>query len=170
MEATFLIHRVRPWTANLSKRLVKSPKLLIEDTGLMSYLLNLSEARVLEDPNLAGHILETFVGTEILKQTEWSDSRPYLLHYRTSAGAEVDFVLEAGTRRVAGIEVKLTQSLKESDFRGLQALAEDAGSSFVGGVVFHTGSACLPFGKKIWGIPIACLWDHHDNQLLGSKN
>ncbi len=158
-ETTFLIHRVRPWTANLSKRLVKSPKLLLGDTGFMTYLLNLSEATVLDDVTLAGHFIETFVGCELLKQIEWSKSKPAFLHYRTGSGAEVDFVLEEGGRRVAGVEVKLAQTIRKEDFRGLRSLAEDAKPRFAGGVLLYSGSQCIPFGDGLWAIPFACLWE-----------
>ena len=158
-EATFLIYRVRPWTANLSKRLVKSPKLLIGDTGFMTYLLNASDATVLEDVTMAGRFIETFVGCELLKQIEWSKSRPALLHYRTGSGSEVDFVLEEGASLVAGVEVKLAHTLKKEDFRGLRSLAEDAKSHFTGGVLLYSGSQCIPFGNGLWAIPFACLWE-----------
>lgn len=157
-ETAFLIHRIRPWTANLSKRLVKSPKLLLGDTGFMAYLLNTSEEAVLEDVTLAGRFIETFVGCELLKQFEWSESKPAIMHYRTGSGAEVDFVLEEGGRRVAGIEVKLARTLKQEDFRGLRSLAEDAKSCFAGGVILYSGEQPIPFGDKMWAIPFASLW------------
>jgi predicted AAA+ superfamily ATPase len=159
LETTFLIHRIRPWTSNLGKRLVKSPKLLLGDTGFMSHLLNASESTILGDPNLAGRFIETFVGCELLKQIEWSVSRPILLHYRTSAGAEVDFVLEAGGRRVAGVEVKLAKTLKKEDFRGLRSLASDAKSNFAAGVVLYSGDQCISFGDSLWAVPFDSLWD-----------
>ena len=158
-ETAFLIQRVRPWTANLGKRLVKSPKILLGDTGFMTYLLNASESSVLDDLTLAGRFIETFVGCELLKQIEWSESKPALLHYRTGAGAEVDFVLEAGARRVTGVEVKLAQTLKKEDFRGLKSLAADTKSRFAGGVVLYSGSQCIPFGDGLWAIPFSCLWE-----------
>jgi predicted AAA+ superfamily ATPase len=158
-ETTFLIHRIRPWAANLSKRLVKSPKLLLGDTGFMTYLLNATEASVLNDMTLTGHFIESFVGCELLKQIEWSVSRPIMLHYRTASGMEVDFVLEEGAQRVAGVEVKLSQTVKAEDFRGLQSLAADAKNNFVGGVVLYSGTRCIPFGDGLWAVPFSCLWE-----------
>lgn len=107
---------------------------------------------------LAGRFAETFVGCELLKQIEWSESKPSLLHYRGGSGAEVDFVLEEGARRVAGVEVKPARTIGKEDFRRLSSLAEDAGSRFVGGVVLYTGSECIPFGAKNWAVPISLLW------------
>jgi len=84
-EATFMMQRIPAWSANMGKRLVRAPKLLIGDTGFMAYLLNASEKSVLEDPQLAGRFLESFVGCELLKQIEWSENKPVLLHYRSAA-------------------------------------------------------------------------------------
>ena len=125
----------------------------------MSHLLNASESSILKDPNLAGRFIETFVGCELLKQIEWSESRPSLLHYRTAGGAEVDFVLEAGGRRVAGIEVKLAKTLKSGNFRGLHSLAADAKSHFASGVLLYSGAQCISFGDRLWAVPFDCLWD-----------
>jgi predicted AAA+ superfamily ATPase len=157
-EATFMIQRIPPWSANLGKRLVKTPKLLFGDTGLMAYLLNASVKSVLEDTHIAGRFLETFVGSELLKQIEWSERRPRLLHYRTGAGAEVDFVLEAGGHQVVGVEVKLGATLGADDFRGLRSLAADAGSRLSAGVVLYTGEQVIPFGGNLWALPMGALW------------
>ncbi|WP_201774641.1 ATP-binding protein [Kiritimatiella glycovorans] len=156
-ETTFLIHRIPPWAANLGKRLVKSPKLMLGDTGLMTHLLNASETSWMSDPTLAGRFIETFVGGELIKQIEWSRNRPALLHYRTGGGAEVDFVLESGGR-ICGVEVKLAQTLKRNDFRGLNSLAQDAGARFTGGVLLYTGREIIPFGANLRAVPVSCLW------------
>jgi len=157
-EAAFLIHRMPAWTANLGKRLVKSPKLMLADTGFMAYLLNTSEAAVLEDAHYSGRFLETFVGCELLKQIEWSETGPALMHYRTSGGAEVDFVLEEGGRRVVGVEVKRSKTVTSSDFDGLKALAGDTKSRFTAGIVLYGGEEALPFGDRLWALPIHHLW------------
>ena len=157
-EASFLIDRIPAWSANLGKRLVKAPKLLFGDTGLMAYLLNASAGSLLEDLQFAGRFVESFVGAELLKQIPWSVSRPRLLHYRTGGGAEVDFLLETGDQRIAGVEVKLGATLRADDFRGLRSLAADAGSRFTTGVVLYTGDQTIPFGERLWAVPIGTMW------------
>ncbi|MFA5042760.1 MAG: ATP-binding protein [Kiritimatiellia bacterium] len=157
-EATFMIHRIPAWSVNMGKRLVKASKLLLCDTGFMAYLLNASEKSVLENVHMTGRFLETFVGCELLKQIEWSDCKPALLHYRTATGAEVDFVLETGGQRVAGVEVKLTATLKADDFRGLRSLANDAKARFAAGVLLYTGEKAIPFGENLWAFPLNGLW------------
>jgi predicted AAA+ superfamily ATPase len=113
---------------------------------------------VLKDANLSGRFLETFVGCELLKQAEWEESRPVLMHYRTAAGKEVDFVLEEGGRRVVGIEVKSSHGVGVQDFSGLRSLAEDAGKQFAAGVVLYAGEKVVPFGPHLWAVPISELW------------
>ena len=70
----------------------------------------------------------------------------------------MDFVLEEGGGRVAGVEVKLARTLSQADFRGLRSLAEDAGSRFAGGVVLYTGDQTKSFGKQMWAMPLSNLW------------
>jgi hypothetical protein len=157
-EAAFLIQRIPAWAAKVSKRLVKSPKILLGDTGFMSYLLNASEETVLSNDNLSGRFLETFVGCELLKQIEWDSCKPALMHYRRAAGQEVDYVLEEGAGRVVGIEVKSSHTVTNNDFTGLRCLAEDAGANFAGGVILYSGDKVVPFGSHLWAVPIAEMW------------
>jgi predicted AAA+ superfamily ATPase len=73
------------------------------------------------------------------------------MHYRTAAGKEVDFVLEEGGRRVAGIKVKASHAVSSHDFSGLRSLAEDAGKQFVSGVVLYAGEKWSRSGR-IYGL------------------
>jgi len=157
-EAAFLIHRIPAWSANVSKRLVKSPKILQGDTGFMSHLLNASEEAVLRNDSLSGRFLETFIGCELLKQIEWDALKPALMHYRRAAGQEVDYVLEEGAGRVVGIEVKSSHTVTAHDFIGLRCLAEDAGAKFAAGVILYAGDKAVTFGPHLWAVPIAEMW------------
>jgi predicted AAA+ superfamily ATPase len=158
LEATFLVRPLPAWSANLSKRLVKSPKLLLTDTGLLASVLGLSRDRLEEEPQLAGPLLENFVLSEIRKQVTWSRTRPELFHYRTQTGQEVDLLLEDARGRVAGIEVKAAATVQERDVRTLLDLAETLGKRFVRGVVLYTGERAVPFSEKVVALPIGMLW------------
>lgn len=157
LETTFLTHTLPAWAANLGKRLTKAPKVLLTDTGLMAHLLGVNTERLAVDPALAGPLLETFVTMEIRKQIGWSRVSPFLLHFRTAAGHEVDLVMEVGSRLVA-IEVKAGATINEHDFRGLRLLAEASGKRFHRGIVLYTGSESLPFGPKLYAMPLSALW------------
>lgn len=157
LEATFLVQMLPPWSANLGKRLVKSPKLLLCDTGLAAGLLATSAERVAEDGVLLGSLLETFVAMELRKAAGWSEEAVQLFHYRTQSGQEVDVLLENGMGQIVGIEVKASSTVTSGDFAGLRAVAEAVGSRFVRGIVLYTGSQVIPFGERMHAVPISIL-------------
>ncbi len=135
LETTFLIQTLPAWSGNLGKRLVKAPKLVLSDTGLMSQLLGLSKKRLTMDTNLLGPLLENFVVMELLKQVTWSRTQARLFHFRTQTGQEIDIVLEDSAGRLVGIEVKAGATVTEQDFKGLRTFAEATGRHFQRGVV-----------------------------------
>jgi len=81
---------------------------------------------------------------------------PY--HFRTSSGQEVDFVLEGAGNSVVGIEVKASANINRSDFTGLQTPAESAAHRFQRGLLLYLGDKVLPFGEKLYALPISALW------------
>lgn len=158
LEMTFLIQRVPPWFSNLGKRLVKTPKLFLTDTGLMSFLTGIHEAKLDQDSTQLGSLLENFVCMELQKQMGWNRTRVSMFHYRTQAGEEVDFLLEASDRRIVGIEVKSSSSVNERDFHGLRSLEAALGKRFHRGVVLYCGSECVSFEPKLQALPMPTLW------------
>ncbi|MEW6638365.1 MAG: ATP-binding protein, partial [Actinomycetota bacterium] len=99
LETVFLVQTLPAWSANLGKRLVKSPKSIVCDTGLAAHLQGVDAQRLSAEPVLAGPLLENFVAMELKKQITWSETRPSLYHFRTQAGREVDLVLEDAAGR-----------------------------------------------------------------------
>jgi predicted AAA+ superfamily ATPase len=158
LELLFLVYRLPAWSANLSKRLIKAPKVMLCDTGLSCHLLGSSRELLNKDRILMGRLLENFVGNELRKQASWLDESVEIMHYRTASGREIDFILEDKQGRVAAIEVKSSQAIKNQDFDAMQDLAEMTKSRFVCGVLLHDGNRVLPFGKKLWAAPISSLW------------
>lgn len=158
LEASFLVRLLPAWSGNLSKRLIKSPKILLNDVGLAAHLLGLDKQRLTRDRNLLGQLLELFVGLELFKQTSWSEARPHLFHYRDVANREVDLVLERASGALVGIEVKAAQAIDARDFKGLRALAEETGERFHRGVVFYTGDQVVPFARNLHALPLTSLW------------
>lgn len=158
LEATFLIQVLPAWFTNIGKRLAKSPKVLINDTGLLTHLLGADAARLRADPTLAGSVLESFVALELLKQRGWSKLQPRLHHFRTHNGDEVDLVLEDRAGRIVGIEVKASASVDASHFKHLRTLADAAGSRFIRGVVLYTGAEPIPFAKNLVALPLSEVW------------
>lgn len=158
VENIFLTLRLPAWFANNDKRIIKTPKIYFNDSGLLCHLLRLSEATLQDQRHLAGPIFENFVVMEIMKHVGWSQVAPDIYHFRNHAGFEVDIVLEAGPQQVIGVEVKLAAQLKLDDFRGLKKLQEIAGKHFVQGIVLYTGAQVLPFGDNLFAVPVDVLW------------
>lgn len=155
LETAFLVGTVPAWFRNLGKRLVKSPKLVLTDAGLLAHLLG-GGAEELE--RSFGPTLENFAIMEIVKQAGASDVRPAVYHYRTSTGLEVDAVIEPRGGPVCGLEVKAAATLTPRDSRGLRSLAADLGDDFGAGVILHTGKEVAQLSPRIWALPIATLW------------
>jgi uncharacterized protein len=158
LETTFLVRTLPAWSGNLGKRLVKAPKLLLSDTGLMSSLLDLNRTRVAKDTNLLGPLLENFAVMELEKQRAWSRAQPRLFHFRTQTGQEVDLILEDSAGHLVGVEVKAGATVNTQDFKGLRAFAEMTGRRFRRGVVLYTGTESIPFGPRLHALPIGALW------------
>jgi uncharacterized protein len=158
MEVTFLVRLLPAWFTNIGKRLAKSPKLLLIDTGLLTHLLAVDAARLHSDRTLLGHVLENFVAVELLKQLGWTRRKCGLFHFRTESGQEVDLVLEDASGRLVGIEVKAGATVERRDFRGLEAFAAAVGDRFVRGIVVYTGEISVPFANRLHAIPIHHLW------------
>jgi predicted AAA+ superfamily ATPase len=158
LEATFLVSMIPAWSANLGKRMVKAPKIILGDTGFAAHLLGLDRATLAEDPTMAGRLLENFVAMELTKQLGWSETKATLHHYRTHDQQEVDFILESAAGKVVGIEAKKTASPTVDDFKGLKRLATDLGRRFHRGVLLHGGESTAAFGSNLHALPVSALW------------
>jgi uncharacterized protein len=158
LERIYLVRHLSAWHNRLGPRLVKSPKLLLCDSGLLCHLLRWDEEHLLSDPTSFGLALEAFVGMELVKAADIGGESTRVMHYRTSKGAEIDFILEGGDRRVTAIEVKGSTSVDSGDFRQMAQLRDSLGSRFARGVVFYTGEHVLPFGERLEAWPVSILW------------
>ena len=157
--ALFLHVELPAWFRNLEKRLVKSPKSYLNDTGLLCQLRGVDAKGLLNDRNRAGPVLENFVVMEIRKQLGWSTVMPRMYHYRDASGNEVDLILQAPDGRMVGIEVKASAQVDSSDIRGLKLLDTLAGKEFVRGVVLYAGKERRAFGEKLLALPLSSLWN-----------
>ncbi|MCX7992414.1 MAG: ATP-binding protein [Fimbriimonadales bacterium] len=161
LETLMVVVRTPPWYANLSKQLLKSPRVMLNDTGLALALLRKEAASLDEEPQLRGRMLETFVGMELLKQIEYSDKPARLYHLRSSKGEEIDFVLEDEQGRLLGVEVKSGATVGAGDFKRLEQFGALLGERWAGGVVLYLGETALPFGERQWAMPVASLWSQN---------
>jgi predicted AAA+ superfamily ATPase len=103
LESTFMVRVLQPYSANLGKRLVKSPKVYLRDSGLLHALLNLPDYEALLGHPVLGASWEGWVIEQILSQAPVG-SRPYF--FRTASGNEVDLLLELPGGKLRAIEIK----------------------------------------------------------------
>lgn len=162
LELVYLTVELPAWSANLSSRVAKRPKLHLVDSGLAAHLQGVTAQRLAPtDPVGAakfGALLETFVVTEVVKQLSWSATVARPFHYRTADGVEVDLVLEAADGRVAAIEINAGSRLTTAATRGLVHLRDRLGDRFVAGLVLNTGSQAQRIGDRLSVAPVDQLW------------
>ena len=158
LETVFLITPLPAWAPRESHRAQKSPKLFFNDSGLLAHLLGLSAQGVASAHGLPGQLLETFVHAELQKLRGWANIQCELMHYRTSSGMEVDFILQDREGRVVGVEVKSASQASADDFKGLRHLREILGARFYRGIVLHPGVQSIAFDPQLASVPIAALW------------
>lgn len=137
----YMVRQIQPWSGNTKKRLVKSPKIFLRDTGLLHKLLNISRFDDLLGHPVTGASWEGFVIESIISRlsSKWQYS-----YYRTSNRTEIDLVLEGPRREVWAIEVK--RSAAPALKRGFHDGAEDIRAT--GKFVIYSGTEQFPMGDK----------------------
>ncbi len=159
LEKMFLLEKIPAWHDNRAKRLVKTPKIHLCDTGIICALLNLDRPALLENRTLFGHILETFVLQELKRQADANTQRHTFHHFRDKEGMKVDIVIQRGATALAGVEVKASGTVTNSDFKGLRKLKDATGKRFAGGVLLYNGDSTLAFGENLYAVPLRFLWE-----------
>jgi uncharacterized protein len=154
LEATFQVIVLRPYHANVGKRLVKTPKVYFTDTGMLCYLAGLKDPDHAAAGPLGGPIFENAVLLQIVKAFVNRGEDPQVHFWRTSAGAEVDLVVEAGGKLIP-MEVKLSATPRPAMASGIRAFQEDLGDKAGQGFVIHPGDVRLPLAPKVVALPFA---------------
>jgi hypothetical protein len=149
---TYQASIVPPFFANVGKRLVKTPKAYMADTGLACHLSASDRWETLVGQNRVGPMVETWVMTEIKKMIAVSSRPAELLYWRTSTGQEVDFLLERGGD-VVGIEVKWGAGIQEKDLSGMVACRQALGKRWRMGALLHGGTETVPIDEKTIAVP-----------------
>jgi len=159
LENIFLLDELQPWHTNRLSRMVKTPKLHINDTGVACALLGMTPEAIYADRTIYGQMLETFVFQELRRESSWYEDEFKFFHYRTRDGGEVDIVIEQGANKLVGVEVKASSTVTSSDFYALRKLKEYAGDRFEKGVVLYDGETSVGFGNGLYAIPIRFIWE-----------
>lgn len=152
LEGVLLIRRLQPYYVNIRKRLVKSPKVYIRDSGILHRLAGLTDESSLEVWPNRGNSFEGLVIEELITAASNSLTAPRFYFYRTQAGAEVDLLIQVG-QRIWPIEIKLGIELRHYDTAGLRRCLEDL--DLERGFVITRGEAIRSLGRGIYALP----WD-----------
>ena len=147
------------WSTNRLKRMSRTPKRYVIDSGLLAGVLRVGLDDVLASGSLIGSLIDTFVVAQLRAEATVARSRYRLFHLREQDGRrEVDVIAELGGGRVAGIEIKAAAGVSSSDARHLVWLSEALGERFVAGAVLHTGRDTFELAEGITAAPISTLW------------
>lgn len=150
LEGAFMIRRLQPYHANISKRLVKSPKLYIRDSGLLHYLAGLRKPQDLETWPGRGQSWEGFVIEELIRRARLRWPSPNFYFWRTQAGAEADLLIENG-RELLAIEIKAGSSLSSKSLLGIRQCMNDLGLR--SGFVVYRGERSLRLAPGLSAVP-----------------
>ncbi|HEY5998263.1 MAG TPA: ATP-binding protein [bacterium] len=149
--ASGVIHLLEPWHGNVTKRLVKAPKLYFLDTGFASYLTEWSSPETLEAGAMSGAMFETWVVAEILKSYRHNGLQAPLFHYRDRDGREIDLlVVRDGV--IHPVEIKKSAAPRPEDARHFRAIA-GAGARVGAGAVVCLTAEPLPLTRDVTAVP-----------------
>lgn len=139
LETTGQIILVQPYFENFGKRLIKSPKIYLSDSGLACHLLGIESERELARSPFLGPIFEGYVASEIIKNQINLGKRRELYFFRDQRGLEVDFLVPAGSHNLLVVEAKASQTVYPSAATPLRNLTQSMKSRDVRSIVVHGG-------------------------------
>ena len=156
LEATYQVIVVRPYFANVGKRLVKTPKVYFADLGTLSYLAGLREPEHAMSGPMGGAMMETAVIIEVVRTLTNRGEEPRAYFWRTTAGSEVDLVVDTGHALIP-LEVKLSATPSPAMASGISSFRSALGSRAARGYVVHPGTQHLPLGPDADALPFGAL-------------
>ena len=154
LERSGVIYILHPYSTNITKRLVKTPKMYFMDTGLAAYLCRWPNAETLENGAMDGAFFETYVVTEIVKSYYNTGKHPDLYYYRDIDGKEIDLLIVEGND-VYPIVIKKSKNPANPDknFAVLNKLK----MNIKPGIVICMANELLPFNRDTWLCPVKML-------------
>jgi predicted AAA+ superfamily ATPase len=147
----YQVELLRPYSENIGKQFVKSPKLHMLDTGIACHLLRVKNSKTLEESNYKGQIYETFIFSELKKHISFAVDNTEIYHYHTSDKKEIDFILSRGDKLLA-IEVKASHSADKGDFKHIFDF-QKATKKEVIGIVFYMGEHVIEIDEQNFAVP-----------------
>ena len=158
LELLHLVVSVPAWAPGFAGRAVRTPRLFVEDAGLMTYLLNADAARISQDDALGGRAYESFVAMELARLLPHTETAPTMRHWRGAHGEEVNVVLEDRAGKLIAIEIKAGATVRRGALRGLKRFKALTADKFLAGLVLCTARQTTPLDRDVWAVPIEALW------------
>jgi predicted AAA+ superfamily ATPase len=153
LKASGTVFLLEPYHSNVTKRLVKSPKLYFLDTGLAAYLTEWSSPETLEAGAMSGAILETWVLAEVIKSYWHAGRQAPIYYYRDKDKKEIDILIfRDGT--IYPIEIKKTTAPSKRDIRHFSVL-DKLGVPVGPGTVLCLSKTVMPITDTVWAIPVS---------------
>ena len=152
LEATYQVTVLRPYFANVGKRLVKTPKVYFTDVGTLCHLAGLKDPEHAAAGPMGGAIMETAVLSEIVRTLTHRGIEPQVYFWRTTAGTEVDLIVDTG-RGLVPIEVKLSATPRPAMASSVRRFQRDMEAAALPGFVVHPGDIRLPLGPGVTALP-----------------
>jgi len=138
LEASYIVFILQPYFRNISKRLVKSPKLYFYDVGIAAFLLGIENVKQIARDPLRGNLFENMVIAEAIKFRLNKGKRPNIFFYRDSAGNEVDMIYELG-QDLFPVEIKAGTTITGDYFKGLNSFMKTGSRTPLGGGLIYGG-------------------------------
>jgi len=124
LEASYILFLVQPYTPNINRRLIKSPKLYFYDTGLVCSLLNIEQENQIANFYLRGNLFENFVFSELVKNRYNKGLSANLYYLRDAKGTEIDCVIEKPDKHIF-IEIKLSETLMSAHLKNIELMQKE---------------------------------------------
>ena len=155
LETTCLMERLPAFAVNRTKRLIKSPKVMWIDPGLIAFLAGHYNTESLQSSREAGGIFESMIYLHLNALAQLLIPKPHIFYWRTTTGKEVDFVLEWG-RKLLAVEVKLSSKAKFSDIETLRLFMDEYPET-AACILIYAGDEVKIMDEKIVAIPWSLL-------------
>jgi predicted AAA+ superfamily ATPase len=155
LDASFVLTRLAPHLKSRAARIIKSPKLLLTDSGLAAHLTAVDDLSPTADERLRGALYETYVGQNLAALLAAHRPKARLEYWSVQGRHEVDFVVSDG-RSAVGIEIKAATRIGDRDLAGLKAFAANT-PGVRAGILAYNGTETLPLGERLWAVPLGVL-------------
>jgi predicted AAA+ superfamily ATPase len=153
LETSFIITRLNPYLRNKASRIIKTPKLYLNDSGLACYFAGLDRFESGSGGPLIGALFETYVAQNLMNIIDSVWPEAHLYFWTIQGRQEVDFIIEAG-RSCLALEIKWGAKWQERDLAGLKAFLAST-PHCKGAILGYNGGDAVQLGEKLWALPIS---------------